>query len=187
LEVAFKERFIAWHFISKPFIGKIKPNIVQGRISANEVRNILGNNKNKLNNSLHYICGPIGLKESVKLVLTEYGINKNQISSEDFEIIRDPKDFENIRTQFISIKQDIKPSVTLEVIAGKSILEAGLDSAMDLNYSCQTGNCLVCRARVLKGEVKMIGVKQLPEGLKQDECLLCSSFPPSEDVEIEIN
>jgi len=187
MEKSFKDVFFARHFITKPFIGDSNPNIVQGRITAAEVKAILGNNKNKLNNSLHYICGPIGLKESVKFVLAEYGINETQIFSEDFEVNRDPKDFENIRTQYVSIRQNAKEPLKVEVVAGKSILDAGLDSFIDLNYSCQTGNCLVCRGRILKGEVKMIGVKQIPEGLNQDECLLCSSFPLTDNVEIEIN
>jgi len=187
LEIAFKDVFSAQHFITKPFISELNPNIVQGRITANEVRDILNAGKNRLNNSLHYICGPVGLKESVKLVLAEYGISEGQIFSEDFEIIRDPKEFENIHTQYVSIKQNNKEPFTVEVIAGKSILDAGLDSSLNLNYSCQTGSCLVCRARVLKGEVKMIGVKQLSADLTPDECLLCSSFPITDNVEIEVD
>jgi len=98
-------------------------------------------------------------------------------------VYRNPKDFENIRTQTISLikEGEIK---RVEVAAGKSILEAGLDALIDLPYSCQTGNCLVCKGKLVRGEVKMIGLEKLPEKLKPDECLLCCSFPVNDAVEI---
>ena len=43
---------------------------------------------------------------------------------------------------------------TLEVIKGKSILEAALDAGIELPYSCQTGNCSSCKANCVNGELK---------------------------------
>jgi ring-1,2-phenylacetyl-CoA epoxidase subunit PaaE len=186
LKEKFSEQFTAQHFITSPFTDKLSPNIVQGRITAEKVRNIFSKRKTSTDQTYHYICGPIGLKESVKSVLKELGINHNNICSEDFEIKRNPKDFENIYTQYVSIKKSGEYN-SIEVVAGKSILEAGLDSLIKLSYSCQTGNCLVCRGRIVKGEVKMIGIEKLPESLDINECLLCCSFPVSDNLEIEVD
>jgi ring-1,2-phenylacetyl-CoA epoxidase subunit PaaE len=188
LEKKFSDVFFARHFITRPFIGNLNPSVIQSRVTAHEMRGILQQPKNKdrSGTSLHYICGPAGLKESVKSVLTEYGVTEAQIFSEDFEITHNPKDFDDIKTQYVSIKQGANSAVKVEVVAGKSILEAGLDALIDLSYSCQTGNCLVCRGRILNGDVKMIGITNLPKELGPDECLLCSSFPVSDNVEIEI-
>lgn len=185
LEHKFSGKFSVQHYLTHPFVDELNPNIVQGRITASEVRAILIKNEVDINNVLHYICGPVGLKESIKSVLREFGIEDRHIFSEDFEIKRNPKEFENIRTQNVGIIKDGVNS-NIEVVAGKSILEAGLDALIELSYSCQTGNCLVCRGRIISGEVKMIGVEKLPEELSSNECLLCSSFPVSDNVEIEV-
>lgn len=50
-----------------------------------------------------------------------------------------------------------------EVDAGASILTAALGHGLFLEYSCRTGRCGVCKARILSGETVAI---QLEEGLK---------------------
>jgi ring-1,2-phenylacetyl-CoA epoxidase subunit PaaE len=184
LKKEFTGNFTAQHFITNPFVNDVNPSIVQGRITRQKVTSIICG-QSTINNSLHYICGPTGLKESIKSVLKELGVEDGNIFIEDFEINRNPKDFENIHTQFVSLKKD---GVTnrIEVVTGKSILEAGLDTLLDLSYSCQTGNCLVCKGRLLKGEIKMIGSQKIPSELRPDEYLLCCSFPLNDLVEIEI-
>jgi len=178
----YPESFDVSHFITTPFVDETTPFVVSGRITRDKIRSII-NRQSKEDQCVHYICGPAGLKESVKAVLQEAGFENNHIFTEDFEVYRNPKDFENIRTQTISLikEGEIK---RVEVAAGKSILEAGLDALIDLPYSCQTGNCLVCKGKLVRGEVKMIGLEKLPEKLKPDECLLCCSFPVNDAVEI---
>jgi ring-1,2-phenylacetyl-CoA epoxidase subunit PaaE len=183
LKQNFKSKFSARHFITRPFIDKLNPDIVQGRITAQQVKSILTQKETALNNAFHYICGPAGLKESVKSVLSELRVEDSHVFSEDFEIKRDPNEFENIFTRNVLIKKN-QQIFNVEVIKGKSILEAGLDSFIDLSYSCQTGNCLVCKGQLIKGEIKMIGLQKIPEELTPDECLLCCSFPLNDAVEI---
>jgi ring-1,2-phenylacetyl-CoA epoxidase subunit PaaE len=182
LKKTYDQSFDVSHFITNPFVDEATPFVVSGRITQENVRSIISQ-QSKEDQCLHYICGPAGLKESVKSVLQEAGFENNHIFTEDFEVYRNPKDFENIRTQTISLikEGEIK---RVEVASGKSILEAGLDALIDLSYSCQTGNCLVCKGKIVKGEIKMIGVEKIPELLGKDECLLCSSFPLTDDVEI---
>lgn len=88
----------------------------------------------------------MGLKESVKTALLNLGVDNGKVFCEDFEIVRDFVEFENITTRIVSINKDGNSSV-VEVVKGKSILEAGLDAMINLLYSCQTGNCLVCKGR----------------------------------------
>ncbi len=178
------QNFISWNFHTKLIVSEAKPNIIQGRIEPSKVLSVMQAEGN-LNDTLHYICGPIGLKESIKKALLDLGVNNQSILTEDFEIVRDPVEFENISTRIVNIIKDgVKSPV--EVVKGKSILEAGLDSMIDLSYSCQTGNCLICKAQVIKGEVKMIGLTNRPQKLNADECLLCCSFPLVDDVEIAV-
>lgn len=177
--------FSAWHFYTQLTIAENNPYVIQGRIDPDKVLSVMRKEGN-FNNTVHYICGQAGLKESVKTALLNLGVDNGKVFCEDFEIVRDLVEFENITTRMVSINKDGTSSVA-EVVKGKSILEASLDAMIDLSYSCQTGNCLVCKARLVKGVVKTIGITNLPKELKDDECLLCCSFPLTEDVKVIVD
>ncbi|MDR6941168.1 ferredoxin--NADP reductase [Mucilaginibacter pocheonensis] len=179
------DNFSGLHFYTQATIGMDNPNIIQGRIDPDMVLSIM-QCEGELGNTVHYICGPTGLKESVKAALLKLGIDKERIFSEDFEIIRNPLDFEGITTRMVSINHN-NNIAAVEVVKGKSILEAGLDAMIELPYACQTGSCLVCKGRVIKGELKTIGISKLPEELESNECLLCCSFPLNDDVEVAVD
>ena len=91
-----------------------------------------------------------------------------------------------VKSNYLEVVRKDGLSIKLEVIKGKSILEAGLDQQLDLSYSCQTGTCTLCRARLLSGDVKTIGIEKMPEGLEDNERLLCCSYPLTDNVEVEI-
>ncbi|MDB5121019.1 MAG: ferredoxin--NADP reductase [Sphingobacteriales bacterium] len=184
LQQEFINNFTAWHFLTQAVVDESNPSLVQGRINPEKVFANL--KQDDLENAVHYICGPPRLKESVKSALNLKGISSDRINTEDFELVKNPKDFVDIHTQLIELTfNNIK--TTLEVVKGKSILEAGLDANIELPYSCQTGNCITCKGELLSGTVKTIGIDKFPEGLAQNEYLLCCSYPLSNDVKITIN
>ncbi len=181
LKKAHPSSFTAIHFRTKLAADELNPYLVQGRIDPEKVLSIL--EQEDLLGSLHYICGPVGLKESAKSTLSTAGVSKDRIKTEDFELIRDPKDFEDINTQFVNLNFGGQ-QITLEVVKGKSILEAGLDAMLELPYSCQTGNCVTCKGKLISGALRMVGVNKFPEGLGEGEYLLCCSHPLTENVQI---
>ena len=178
-----KDNFKAWHFHTQIKVEENLPDVIQGRINPKKVLSIL-NNANTTG-SLHFICGPTGLKESVKEVLTAYKIPKINIFSEDFELIKDPKDFEDIETQNIKLNFEGNDTI-LEVVKGKSILEVALDAGIELPYSCQIGSCNTCTGTLKQGKLKMIGLKEERKDLKKNEFLLCCSHPLTNDVYVKI-
>lgn len=59
--------------------------------------------------------------------------------------------------------------------------------SLDLSYSCLSGRCGSCKARLLKGRVRM----RYSDGLGRDELaegciLLCQSAPESEVLEVSV-
>ena len=180
-----KERFSIWRFYTKAIIKEDNPYIIQGRIEPGKVLKVIQNEVD-IKNTTHYICGPIGLKDSVKTELVKLNVPYENIFAEDFEVTRDPKEFEDIFTRNVAITLDGQ-STAFEVAKGKSILEAGLDAMLELPYSCQTGSCLLCKATLTGGKIKTIGIAELPAELHDNECLLCCSFPLTDNVEVLIN
>ncbi len=182
LQVHYANSFKLWQFYTQLFVDDNQPFLVQGRIEPSKVLDVLKAEKD-IKHTYHYICGPAGLKEAVKTALTNYGVPTNQVFSEDFELVKDEKDFVNVFTQNVTIiKEGV--STVVEVVKGKSILEAGLDALIDMPYSCQTGNCSICKGKIITGSVKQILPKHTD--LKADEYQLCCSYPMSADVKFII-
>jgi len=180
----YSDKLTVRHFHTKLFTSEANPFLIQGRIDKLKAIQIL---EDKLNpkKCAHYICGPTGLKESVKeAILAKYGLLEN-IFSEDFELVKNPKDFEDIYTQNIKLNFE-GTQYNLEVAKGKSILETALNSDIELPYSCQTGNCNSCLGHLINGNAKMIGLNKERIDLKPDEYLLCCSYPLNSNVIIEI-
>ena len=65
-------------------------------------------------------------------------------------------------------------------------MDVALDDGIEVPYSCQTGNCNTCKGKLLKGEIKMLGLTSVREDLDKDEYLLCCSYPLTDNVYIEI-
>lgn len=183
LELTYKGRFNVIYFYTKLSVEPNLPFWVQGRISNESVVEIV--NKYQVSEASHLICGPLGLKESLINTLVELGFSQDSIFSEDFELVKDPKDFIDITTQNVKI-QFGQHEIELEVVKGQTILETALDAGIDLPYSCQTGSCSTCKAEVLEGKVRLIGTGKERTDLKDNETLLCCSYPVSNDVVVKI-
>jgi ring-1,2-phenylacetyl-CoA epoxidase subunit PaaE len=182
LTTKFVHTFSTWHFHTELFVKEDSPTIIQGRIQADKVLSIVKKTGDILN-SAHYICGPTGLKESVKKTLAALNIPSSAIFIENFELVKDEKELAEVITRSVKIIKDGQPAI-LEVVKGKSILEAGLDALFELPYSCQVGNCMLCKGKVISGKVKYAGIEKAPVGLQANEYLLCCTYPLSDDVEV---
>nr|WP_315418497.1 FAD-binding oxidoreductase [uncultured Pedobacter sp.] len=184
LEKLYPNRFLVKHFHTQFKINHDIPGLIEGRINQDQAVKII-EKINPLPSARHFICGPAGLKSSVKTAVKLKDYPDEQVFAEDFELVKDPKDFEDVNTQTIQLKfGDIQTD--LEVIKGKSILESALDAGIELPYSCQTGNCSTCRGKLLSGEAKMIGLTKQRDDLSVDEYLVCCTYPLSDNVYIEI-
>ena len=69
---------------------------------------------------------------------------------------------------------------------GKStILDALMEQGVDAPYSCQSGSCMACLAKVTKGRVYMEELFILSDdNIEAGECLTCQSYPASKEVDV---
>ena len=159
-------------------------DIHKGRITSTFVANLLSQNKNT-KESLHYICGPFGLKELIKNKLQDLEVPMSSIFSEDFELTIDPKELSDVEDSkaIILMRGEL---FEIFVPKGRSILDMALDQEIEIPYSCQTGNCNSCKATIKKGRLKMLGLNKGRNDLRKDEFLLCCSYPLTKEIYIEI-
>lgn len=99
-EKQFKNDINTWHFHSKTGMSKDKTNIIEGRIRPDLVLSLIKQDL-ELKHSLHFICGPLGLKDSVKSALKSLSVPGENIFSEDFEITKKAADFDDIYRQTV--------------------------------------------------------------------------------------
>ena len=151
LQQHYPNHFQVLYFISNLPNNAENPKEKLGRINAREVISLF---KDKINfNSYNFICGPENLYTTITKELLEFGVDETKIISEKYTLVIANAELKDIKTQNITL--DLLDGETgLTVLSGKSILEAALDLNIELNYACMTGNCLLCRAKLLKGKIK---------------------------------
>ena len=154
-----------------------------------------------------FTCGPQGFMEAVKQNLVEQAFNMSNFHMESFGGIRTDSKTKLTppahrgSTMSISIplpalqpKEELSPVKALNIEFARSgkktttdgklpLLEVAEEEDVDLDYSCRSGNCGDCKARLLKGEVDM----EIDDGLSADEkaegyILTCVSTPVSDCV-----
>jgi ring-1,2-phenylacetyl-CoA epoxidase subunit PaaE len=172
-----------WHFHSQYAHDEKHHFVRSGRIREDFILDLLADAD--VEKTTHYICGPMDLKNTIKATLAVLKFPKKNIFSEDFELVKDPKEFEDILTHNVTIR--FQGSDTLvEVEKGNSVLEAALDAGIELPYSCQTGNCNTCKAKLKEGKMRMIGLTKERADLGEEDYLLCCSHPLTDNVYLEI-
>jgi ring-1,2-phenylacetyl-CoA epoxidase subunit PaaE len=159
-------------------------NEIKGKISSDFVLNLVSSNNNCVE-SIHYICGPNGLKGAVKSALLELEVPLSSIFFEEFNLVIDPIEFDGIQDSNVTLYFHGKQS-EIFVPKGRSIVDIALDNHIEIPYSCQTGNCNTCKAKLKKGRLKMIGLSKERKDLDHGEFLLCCSYPIENHISIEV-
>ncbi|MCY4512437.1 MAG: ferredoxin--NADP reductase [Bdellovibrionales bacterium] len=168
----------------------------EGRLDKPKLTQLL--TRETLKDSLFYLCGPKDYMNMVSEFLTENQVQKDQISTEDFKVvpIRGPKPDENSVFFTASVFEEGEPEelkalidgeeVTIPLNREKSLLEQLLDKGYDAPFSCTSGTCMTCMAKLKEGKTF-----QLEEGILDEEniqnleILTCQSYPLSRKVIID--
>jgi ring-1,2-phenylacetyl-CoA epoxidase subunit PaaE len=175
--------FKVWHFHTQYTHDEKHHFVRSGRINKEFIIELLGSVD--ADRAMHYICGPTDLKTMIKDALNVLEFPNEYIFSEDFELVKDPKEFADIHTRNVKISFEGNDTL-VEVLKGKTVLESALDAGIELPYSCQTGSCNTCKGKLKEGKMRMIGLTKDREDLEKEDYLLCCSHPTTDDVYIEI-
>ncbi|KAF2438145.1 3-chlorobenzoate-3,4-dioxygenase reductase subunit [Karstenula rhodostoma CBS 690.94] len=112
-----------------------------------------------------YCCGPQRLMDAVASVAKEYGIPDASIHFEQFAVATSGDPFT------AELKQSGK---TLEVGPTQSLLDVLRTVGMDIDSSCEVGNCGTCRVDVCSGRIEHRGTG-LADDEKKESMLSCVS------------
>ncbi|MEY3367812.1 MAG: hypothetical protein RI973_967 [Bacteroidota bacterium] len=157
-----------------------------GRIDSALLNQWLDENPLRHKQSEYFICGPGNMIETAEKALLARGINSKHIQREYFSTP------DSAQAEPMAGKAGARLVATLgnkkietTVTKGKTLLFAVIDAGGDAPYSCTSGACATCMAKVIKGEVKMDACYGLDESeVAQGYILTCQAHPVTEEVEI---
>ncbi|KAF1976874.1 3-chlorobenzoate-3,4-dioxygenase reductase subunit [Bimuria novae-zelandiae CBS 107.79] len=112
-----------------------------------------------------YSCGPQRLMDAVADVAKEYGLPERSVHFEQFTVTTSGDPFT------AELKQSGK---TLDVGPTQSLLDVLRSAGMDIDSSCEVGNCGTCRVDVCSGRIEHRGTGLVDEE-KEGSMLSCVS------------
>ena len=142
-----------------------------------------------------FVCGPHTMNDEVEAALLQAGLAPQQIHIERFGVppsaagaapqLALPGDAAHAR---IAVVRD---GLTREVDYREddaNILAAAVRAGLDLPYSCRSGVCATCRAKVLQGQVRMERNFALQkDDLEAGFVLTCQAHPLSDRVVVSFD
>ncbi len=129
-----------------------------------------------------YLCGPAAMMESLVKALKDMGVPSERIKTERFVSLATPNKGEHTAVYPITFAESGR-TVTPE--PGQTLLEAGLDAGIALEYSCTMGGCGACKVRVTKGTPVMDEPNCLLEEEKKDGYVLACVCYADSELEVE--
>ena len=158
-----------------------------GRIDGNVVKKFIEENAPRHKASEFFICGPGTMIDDVEKTLQAKDFKKENIHREYFTAA-DSGGAAAASTGVSGAKVKATLDGKIHEVAvpeGKQILFALLDKNIDAPYSCTSGACSTCMAKVTKGSVKMEVCYALDDAeVENGFVLTCQSHPTTEEVEL---
>ncbi|GLY04059.1 2Fe-2S iron-sulfur cluster-binding protein [Actinoplanes sp. NBRC 101535] len=100
----------------------------------------------------YLVCGPDGVLEAARAVLTARGVPAQRIHVESYASALDG-DVPATGPHPMTVEQDGEPVTTVVVDPGTTLLDAGLAAGVTMPYSCTVGNCGECLVKLRSGTV----------------------------------
>ena len=158
----------------------------KGRIEAAAVEWFITKNPPIAQSTEYYICGPGAMNISVRNTLLGLQIPKKLIHVEQFG-----GKVEALNTTIQAV-DNAQASVTLNgqthhltIPKGKTILQVLKEANTNPPYSCESGVCATCVAKVTKGKAEMKACMALEEeDIAKGMVLTCQALPVTDMIEI---
>lgn len=158
-----------------------------GRLNTSKCKKLLGQHLKNHQKGKYYLCGPTGFMEDIMNALAELQVPSKNIHYESFTgtpLAPGVTSLPAIDTE-IEVIID-KKLYTIPVNQKQMILDSTLLADLDANYSCRSGNCSSCKAKLISGEVSTKSTSGLSEKeIEEGYILTCQSQPASAGVRIE--
>lgn len=136
-----------------------------------------------------FICGPGDMNKNTEQFLKNLGVDKKHIHREYFAVSDEGSTASSgseAPSGFVKAKVHYNGDVhELEIPKSKTVLEGLIDQKLDPPYSCTSGACSTCMAKMISGSVKMDSCLALDdEEIEEGYVLTCQSRCETDEIEL---
>ncbi|RLA41548.1 MAG: hypothetical protein DRR06_15780 [Gammaproteobacteria bacterium] len=158
---------------------------ITGHITSELLASLLQN----ITDKTYYICGPTGMCDAAKNDLLSLGVRPGKIRQENFgesaDVTTKPGWPESVKTGS-TVRVKVVGSTTFDAPVGEPLLNSLDRAGVSVPSSCHSGECSLCRVKLLQGTVfHLADSKERVSDKKYGYIHSCSSYPTG-DIEIEI-
>lgn len=142
-----------------------------------------------------FVCGPHAMNDEVEAALRAAGVPPEHIHVERFGIpptaadatLHAPKEGDATTARITIVRDGLTREVAFQP-SDESILAAAGRAGLDVPYSCRSGVCATCRAKLLEGRVRMDRNFALEQAdLDAGFVLTCQAHPLTERVVVSFD
>jgi ring-1,2-phenylacetyl-CoA epoxidase subunit PaaE len=140
-----------------------------------------------------FVCGPFQMNDEAQAALLAAGVPEDRIHIERFgvpqqaagavgAVVHEPKPGDAERSRVVIVRDGLRREIDFSR-EQPSILDAASAAGLEVPFSCTSGVCGTCRAKVLEGDVRMernfaLGKQEVAAGF----VLTCQAHPMTERV-----
>lgn len=189
LQEKYKDRFRLYNILDKPSEGT--PDLFKGMMVPDKIKALVSQFVDLKADNEYFICGPGPMMTGTEQTLQALQVPKPRIHLEYFTASPEQSkksgspDLPLVESQVTVILDG--DETTLSVNSnGPAILDAALDAGLDVPFACKGAVCCTCRAKLLKGEVKMdMNYALSDEEVAKGYILTCQSHPLTPEVTVD--
>ncbi len=194
----YKNQFFIYHTLSKPdgkglhivksLFGKKKSGWkgLRGRINTSQVKDLIEQHPSTKKGDLFFLCGPGDLIVLAEKALRALEIPESSIKKEFFTS-SDPGSAapKKAKGEPSQVKVHMRGQEINIEVTDKTILDTMLDEGYDAPYSCHSGACATCMAKITSGSAEMDACFALSDDeVKAGYILACQARPLTKTVEL---
>lgn len=178
------ERMSIHHIFSKPGWWSSAKYWRKGIVDKDAIEALITENPPYAQDAQYYVCGPGGMNKAVKAALMSLDVPTNRIHMESYGGTAD------LDTSVQGIASSMELTLggaqqTVSISPGQTILEAAKAAGLKPPFSCQSGVCGACRAKLVSGDVHMRARMALEDkDIANGALLTCQSLPMTEKLSV---
>ena len=177
------KRLTVRHVLSKP---AVRPEVDcwrRGRIDAAAVEAFIAEHPPEAQETRYYVCGPGGMNAGVREALRNLDVPADRIRMESYGGAGAARDLSVAGVAAVATVLFEGRTRAVPVAAGQTLLEAVRAGGAAPPFSCQSGVCGSCRARLTAGAVHMRARMALDDDeIAAGALLTCQAVPTTPEL-----
>lgn len=191
LKDRYLDRLAIYHVLSRE---PQEVALLNGRIDGEKIAAVLRAVGSAAAIDQAFLCGPGGLIEDSRNALAGLGVASDRIHVEYFTVDGVPgaarlpvPTARNVGDVVATARLTLYGAQhEIAILAGETVVEAGLRQGLEMPYSCRGGMCCTCRAKLVRGEVRMEQNYSLePWEMQAGFVLTCQSHPLTRELVLD--